>query len=167
MVAASNMPTTEQIHSMVDRYRAAASPFSGSELLSAHYRDVPLLSSAWGIGYIGLPFSENGHVSVLGLQLPLPVDTTFVASLQYRGTMRLRVEEFAPTDGDAARSVETLSSLLDVFKTIQQVRENTPSDHPMMQAINSIKVEQHKDHAVLTANVPIELLRQLATPTAH
>jgi hypothetical protein len=166
MVAASNMPTTEQIHSMVDRYRAAASPFSGSELLSAHYRDVPLLSSAWGIGYIGLPFSENGLVSVLGLQLPLPVDTTFVASLQYRGAIRLRVEEFAPTDADAARSVETLSALLGVLKTLQRVKENTPADTPMMQAINSLKVEQHKDRAVITANVPIELLRQLATPSS-
>ena len=165
MVAASNMPTTEQIHSMVDRYRAAASPFSGSELLSAHYRDVPLLSSAWGIGYIGLPFSENGLVSVLGLQLPLPIDTTFVASLQYRGTIRLRVEEFAPTEADAARSVETLSTLLGVLRTLQPVKENTPADDPMMQAINSLKVEQHKDRAVITANVPIELLRQLAIPS--
>src|SRR5271170_2489322 len=42
-VAASNMPTTEQIHAMLDRYRAAASPFSGSSLLAARYRDVPLL----------------------------------------------------------------------------------------------------------------------------
>lgn len=164
MVAASNMPTTEQIHSMVDRYRAAASPFSGSSLLSAHYKDVPLLSSAWGIGYIGLPFSENGYVSVFGLQLPLPVDTTFVASLQYRGTVRLRIEEFAPTDADAARSVESLSSVLAVFKTLQQAREATPADAAMAQMINSLKVEQHKDRAVLTANVPIELIRQLATP---
>ena len=98
-VAASNMPTAEQIHSMLDRYRAAASPFSGSSLLAARYRDVPLLSSAWGIGHIGLPFSENGRITVMGLQLPLPEDTTFVASLQYRGAVRLRVEEFAPTEG--------------------------------------------------------------------
>jgi hypothetical protein len=167
MVAASNMPTTEQIHSMVDRYRAAASPFSGSSLLSAHYADVPLLSSAWGIGYIGLPFSENGRISVLGLQLPLPVDTTFVASLQYRGTVRLRVEEFAPTEAAAARSVEALSTLLAVLKTLQRTREGTPTDALMMQTISSLKVEQHKESAVLTANVPIELLRQLATPATQ
>src|ERR1700726_4506685 len=35
-IAASNMPTAEQIHSILDRHRAAASPFSGSSLLSAH-----------------------------------------------------------------------------------------------------------------------------------
>ncbi|HEY2860756.1 MAG TPA: hypothetical protein VGJ21_20255, partial [Terracidiphilus sp.] len=60
-IAASNMPTTEQIHAMLDRYRAAASPFSGSSLLATYYRDVPLLSSAWAIGHIGLPFSQNGR----------------------------------------------------------------------------------------------------------
>ena len=71
-IATSNMPTTEQIHSMLDRYRAAASPFSGSSLLAARYRDVPLLSSAWAIGHIGLPFSDRGYISIFGLQLPLP-----------------------------------------------------------------------------------------------
>src|SRR5436305_1660273 len=71
MIAASNMPTAEQIHSILDRRRTAASPFSGSSLLSARYRDVPLLSSAWGIGHIGLPFSDRGYIAVFGLQLPL------------------------------------------------------------------------------------------------
>ncbi len=164
-VAASNMPTVEQIHSILDRYRAAASPFSGSSLLSARYGDVPLLSSAWGIGYIGLPFSENGRISVMGLQLPVPVDTTLVASLQYRGAVRLRVEEFAPSEVAAARSVEALSTLLEVFRSLQRVQERTPADVPMAQAIGSLKVEQHKDRAVLTANIPIELLKQLATPS--
>ncbi|HEY8997905.1 MAG TPA: hypothetical protein VIM60_08400, partial [Edaphobacter sp.] len=31
-IAASNMPTVEQIHSILDRHRSAASPFSGSSL---------------------------------------------------------------------------------------------------------------------------------------
>ena len=63
-IAASNMPTAEQIHSILDRHRSAASPFSGSSLLSARYRDVPLLASAWGIGHIGLPFSDRGYITV-------------------------------------------------------------------------------------------------------
>src|SRR6202789_2835104 len=50
-LAASNMPTAEQIHSILDRNRAAASPFSGSSLLSARYRDGPAFSSAWAIGH--------------------------------------------------------------------------------------------------------------------
>src|SRR5215469_11635970 len=88
-IAASNMPSTEQIHSILDRHRSAASPFSGSSLLSERYRDVPLLASAWGIGRIGLPFSERGAITLFGLQLPLPEDTTFVASLRFVGTLHL------------------------------------------------------------------------------
>jgi hypothetical protein len=112
-IAASNMPTPEQIHAMLDRYRAAASPFSGSSLLAARYRDVPLLSSAWGIGHVGLPFSERGRITVFGLELPLPEDTTFVASLRYGvGGVRLRVEQIAPTEEDAARSAQALGMLV-------------------------------------------------------
>jgi hypothetical protein len=159
------MPTVEQIHSMLDRYRAAASPFSGSSLLSARYGDVPLLSSAWGIGHVGLPFSENGHVTVLGLQLPLQEDSTFVASLQYRGTVRLRVEEIAPSEADAAKSAEMLSTLLGVFRSIQRV-QSAPTEAAMEQAIDSLRIEQHKDRAVLTGNIPIALVKQLATPAS-
>ena len=108
-VAASNMPTAEQIHAMLDRYRAAASPFSGSSLLAARYHDVPLLSTAWGIGHIGLPFSERGRITVFGIDLPLPEDTTFVASLRSVGALHLRIEQIAPTDADAARSAAALS----------------------------------------------------------
>src|SRR5271170_5152519 len=111
-VAASNMPTTEQIHSILDRHRAAASPFSGSSLLSSRYRDVPAFSSAWAIGHIGLPFSDRGYISIFGLQLPLPEDTTFVASLRYLGTLHLRIEQIAPTEADAAQASATLTTLL-------------------------------------------------------
>jgi len=160
-IAASNMPTTEQIHSILDRHRAAASPFSGSSLLSARYRDVPLLSSAWAIGHIGLPFSDRGYISIFGLQLPLSEDTTFVASLRYVGVLHLRIEEFAPTEADAARTTQTLNTLLNLFRSIQQSHPTDANDAALLQMTNSIKIVQHEDRAVLTANIPIELLRQL------
>ena len=121
-IAASNMPTPEQIHSILDRHRAAASPFSGSSLLSARYRDVPAFSSAWAIGHIGLPFSDRGYISIFGLQLPLPEDTTFVASLRYLGTLHLRIEQIAPTDADAAHATETLTSLLMLMKSVEHTQ---------------------------------------------
>ncbi|MCU1320797.1 MAG: hypothetical protein JWM43_446 [Acidobacteriaceae bacterium] len=166
-VAASNMPTAEQIHSILDRFRSAASPFSGSSLLSALYEDVPLLSSAWGIGHVGLPFSERGRITVMGLELPLAEDTNFVASLQYRGSVRLRVEQIAPTELDAARSAESLSTLLGLFRSLQRAQQGAPSDAAITQAMDSLKVEQHKDRAVVTANIPMDLLKQLATPSAQ
>jgi hypothetical protein len=167
-IAASNMPTAEQIHSILDRHRSAASPFSGSSLLSARYRDVPAFSSAWAIGHIGLPFSERGSISIFGLKLPLPENTTFVASLRYLGTLRLRIEQIAPTDADAARATETLTSLLTLMKSVQlaqaQIQPHPTTDAAFRDLTDSTKIEQHKDRAVLTANIPLELVKQLAAP---
>jgi len=166
-IAASNMPTAEQIHSILDRHRSAASPFSGSSLLSARYRDVPLLASAWGIGRIGLPFSDRGYISLFGLQLPLPEDTTFVASLRYTGSLRLRIEEISPTDADAARAAQSLSMLIDLFKSLQQIRPRDQGDAAFLEMIGSLRMEQHKDRAVLTATVPMQLLQQLTSTTSR
>ena len=163
-IAASNMPTTEQIHSILDRHRAAASPFSGSSLLSARYRDVPLLAGAWAIGHIGLPFSDRGYISVLGLQLPLPEDTTFVASLRYVGALHLRIEQIAPSEADAARSAQALTMLLGLVKSIPQGQSGFPADVAVRNMLASLKIEQHKNLTILTGTVPLELLKQLTSP---
>ena len=167
MIAASNMPTPEQIHSILDRHRSAASPFTGSSLLSARYRDVPAFSSAWAIGHIGLPFSDRGYVSILGLRLPMPEDTTFVASLRFLGALHLRIEEIAPTDADAARATETLTSVLVLLKTVEhtqaEMHPNNSPDASFLDLMNSAKIEQHKDRAVLTASIPLDLVKRLTT----
>ena len=169
-IAASNMPTTEQIHSMLDRYHAAASPFSGSSLLAARYRDVPLLSSAWGIGHVGLPFSERGQITIFGLGLPLPEDTTFVASLRIGvGNLHLRVEQIAPSEADAARSAEALGSLVQLVQAIQpavSAQSDKPDADAVHQFATSLKIEQHKDRAILTATLPLQLLKKLTAPAA-
>jgi hypothetical protein len=167
-IAASNMPTPEQIHSILDRHRAAASPFSGSSLLSERFRDVPAFSSAWAIGHIGLPFSDRGYVSIFGLQLPMPEDTTFVASLRFLGALHLRIEQIAPTEPDAARATETLTTLLVVLKSVEhtqmQLHPNA-YDAPFLELMKSAKIEQHRERAVLTANIPLDLVKRLATPS--
>ena len=168
-IAASNMPTPEQIHSILDRHRAAASPFAGSSLLSARYRDVPAFSSAWAIGHIGLPFSDRGYISVLGLQLPMPEDTTFVASLRFLGALHLRIEQIAPTDADAAHATETLTTLLVVLKSVEQARmqmhRKETTDASFLELMNSARIEQHRDRAVLTASIPVDLVKRLTTPS--
>jgi len=163
-IAASNMPTAEQIHSILDRHRSAASPFSGSSLLSARYRDVPLLSSAWGIGHIGLPFSDRGFISLFGLQLPLAEDTTFVASLRYTGSLRLRIEEISATEADAAQAAQKLSMLIGLFQSLQQVQPRNSQDAALLRMMSSIKMDQRKDRAILSATVPLELLQSLTNP---
>ncbi len=172
-VAASNMPTTEQIHLILDRYSASASPFSGSSLLNARYRNVPLLSNAWAIGHIGLPFSDSGRISVLGLELPLPADTTFVASLSTVASLRsivalhLRVEQIAANEADAQHSAEALSTLLTLFKSLIAAHppaEPTAEGAAMQKFIDSLNIEQRKERVLLTGSMPLDLLRKASEP---
>jgi len=169
-VAVSNMPTTEQIHSMLDRYRAAASPFSGSSLLAARYRDVPLLSSAWGLGHVGLPFSDHGRISIFGLDLPLSADTTFVASLRAGvGALHLRVEELAPSESDAVQTTAALDTLIQLAQAVpvQATAEQDKAEADALREFTgSMKIEQHKDRVVLTASIPLTLVKKLATPAS-
>jgi len=165
MVAASNMPTTEQIHSILDRLRAAASPFAGSSLLNARYSEVPAFSTVWAVGHIGLPFAANGKITVAGLELPLPADTTFVASLRFTTALHLRIDEITANDQDAARSARSLNNLLDLARAIEHVQQSqprTPEDRAMKEFADSIVIEQHKDRATLTATVPVDALKHLA-----
>ncbi len=161
-IAASNMPTAEQIHSILDRHRAAASPFAGSSLLSARYREVPLLSSAWAIGHIGLPFSERGRITAFGLELPMPEDTTFVASLRYVGALHLRVEEIAPSDAEAAKAAESLEAMLGLVRSIETAQPRAVEDAEFKEALDSMKVDRHRDRAVVTATIPLELAKRLS-----
>jgi hypothetical protein len=160
MVAASNMPTAEQIHSILDRYRASASPFSGSSLLGEHYSSIPLLSFAWGIGQIGLPLTESGNMSIGGVQLPLPQDATFVASARFVPSLRLRVEEIAANEQAAARDAGNMNMLLTLFRGFELNQARSTEDTLLLEALSDTKIEQKKERTVLTSTVSLDALRR-------
>lgn len=169
IVAVSNYPSTEMIHSMIDRYRTAALPFAGSSLLAKNYSKVPLLSVAWGIGQIALPLGNNGGARILGLRLPLPVDAMFIASLSWIGKIHMRIEEIAPNDAAAADTTESLQTILVLVKSMENAAGpagGQPAFDPDVRAfINSVDVERHRNQAVLTATIPTALLqRMMNTP---
>ena len=164
MVAVSNTPTAEQIHSILDRYRSAALPFSGSSLLADHYSEVPLLSLAWGIGEIGLPFGDSGHVSLFGLRLPVEFDDKFIASLRWTGSLRLRLEEIAPTEEAATQSAESIQALLTLVRNMQGVLPQEWTDADMKPLLDSIQISHRKDRAVLHATIPPKLVEKLLMP---
>ena len=170
-IGASNTPTAEQIHSMLDRSRASALGTPGSSLLAARYSEVPLLSQAWGIGHIGLPFAKDGYISILGLQLPLPEDTDLVASLRYSGSVHLRIEEIASDPDAAQHTVETLTTLLNIVRGLGSAEPpRNPADSAMRNVLASITLEQHKDRALLNASASLEQIKALTSagsPTAE
>jgi hypothetical protein len=163
MVAVSNTPTAEQIHSILDRYKTAALPFTGSSLLAEHFADVPLLSLAWGIGQIGLPLGdEGGNLKIMGMSLPLPLDGTFIASLSWTGKVRLRVEEIARDDAAAKISADAFGNLLTL---IRGVEDNAPAgaDPDTKALLDSAQVEHEHNRAVFTAILPSGLMQKLVS----
>jgi hypothetical protein len=165
MVAVSNTPTAEQIHAIVDRYRTAALPFSGSSVLSDYYSQVPALSIAWGIGRISLPFWSEGGPRVFGVTLPLDTDTAFIASVRFLGNLRLRVEEIAPSQAAAAATTNALQSMLGLLSAAMTSVQNNPQSKDYRTVINSASVTQHGSRTVLTATIPLDLVKQLTSGT--
>jgi hypothetical protein len=162
MIAVSNTPSAEQIHSIIDRHRTAALPFAGSTLLSEHYHEVPLLSLAWGVGQIGLPFSESGAISVFGLSLPLQADSTIVASVRWAGTFRLRVEEIAPTDEAAATQAAALATLVTMARGFTVPLASNPANNGLKELLKTAEVTQKRNRVVVTATLAPSLLTALS-----
>ena len=162
MVAISNTPSTEQIHSMLDRHRTAALPFSGSTLLAEHYSEMPILSVAWGMGAIGLPFTESGGIRVFGMQLPLAPDTTFLASVHWAGDLKLRVVEIAASDSIAASQANNLSMLLNLARGATVGLNESAANNGLRDVLRTAQISQKRSrveiNATLPRNLPVELL---------
>jgi hypothetical protein len=147
MLAVSNTPTPEQIHSMLDRHATAAWPFAGSTMLRQHFHDVPLLSLAWGVGQIGLPFSESGAISILGLSLPLEADSTIIASMGWTGA--LRIEEIDLTEEAAARQAAALATLVTLARGFTAPLADNSANNGLRELLKTAEVTVEKRNRVV------------------
>ena len=166
MLAISNYPTPEMIHSMLDRHRTAALPIAGSSLLAQHYHDVPLLALAWGIGQIGLPLSESGAIHVFGVDLPLQDDSLIVASvtpsLPLAGSLNIKVEDIAPTDQAAESQAASLATLITLARTLSSPLAKNTANAGLDQLLNTAAVTQHRNRVVVTASITPAQLSSMA-----
>lgn len=162
MIAASNMPTPEQIHSMLDRRRTSFFSPAGPSLLNARFGDVPALSSVWAIGQLALPLSAHGQLSAFGVALPLSAESTFVASLRFTTALHLRIDQMTRTDAEATQSVQSLTTLLLLLRNLQPTARSD-EEVALRQFVESISIQQHGERASLTATIPPELLKHLDT----
>jgi hypothetical protein len=160
-IAISNTPTPEQIHAILDHDHAFYP--AGPTLLQDHFRDIPVFSLAWGLGQIEAPLTGDGNVKVFGFRIPLPTNTVFVASARFIDALHLRVEEIAPDSTVASASAGVARTVLAFYSGEQRLRSavgGTP-DADMAALLRTIQIEQKDNRAILTATVPVELLRRL------
>jgi len=189
MVAVSNTPTPEQIHSMLDRHSTAAWPFAGSTLLRRRYSELPLLSMAWGVGQLGLPFSDDCDasragsndgeqmgqlglpvpkscsISVLGFSLPLKADSTIVASVAPAlvGSLHLRVEEETPSEEAASSQASSLNLLILVARSFTDRLANNPANNGLKELLKTAEVSQKRNRVLVTARLSPSLFSGLAS----
>ena len=159
MVTASNHDESWVIHGIIDRSRKLASPFGGPALLRQNYKYVPQLplpSLGWAI--FKLDSSETGPVNA---PFPVGIPATIVASVRYLGAVHFRAEALTESDTAAEQLASQMETFLQVFHSAEvSVGGQTP-DPDFKRALDSVKVEQKKNRAVLTAVIPTELIRKL------
>ena len=162
LVAVSNAPTAEQIHSIIDRYHSAASPFTGDTLLSRYYSKVPLLSEAWGIGEVEPSTGPGIQFPVFGLPMTLPAGAAFIGSIRYLGSVHLRLVEIAPDANVAKESVEMVNLALGLIRSTQvSIGAKDANTADWEAFVHSMTVEQKDKRAIFQAVVPTRLVRSL------
>jgi len=83
-----------------------------------------------------------------------------VASVRYLGAVHFKAQAFTESDAEASRLVDRLDTFLNVFHTAEST-VSTPGPDPDIKAFfDSLKIQPEKSRAVLTATVPLGLIRK-------
>ena len=83
-----------------------------------------------------------------------------VASIRYLGTVHFKAEAFTASEDEAKRLTEQLNAFLKIFQAIDINGPVQSSDPDIKQFFDNLKIEQHKDRAVLTTIVPHGFIRK-------
>lgn len=158
-VAASNLDDPMVIHAIVDRSRKLASPFGGPALLRQYYKEVPLASLGWAIFKLQ-PATDLATADPIGWSFLFPRPTTVVASVRYLGAVHFRAQAFTESEEQASQVVQRIDTYLNVFRTAETT-VSTPGPDPDIKAfLDSLQIQQQKTRALLTATVPLGLIRK-------
>jgi hypothetical protein len=158
-VAASNLDDPLVIRGIIDRSRKLASPFGGPVLLRQYYKDVPFASLAWAIFRV-LPPANPSASGPIGWSFLFAKPATVVASVRYLGAVHFKAQAFTGSEQDASQVAERVDTYLNLFRTAEST-VSTPGPDPDIKAFfDSLKVQAEKTRAMLTATIPLALIRK-------
>jgi hypothetical protein len=156
-VAISNSDDPTVIRGIVDRSRRLASPFRGPAFLRQYYKRVPIASLAWAIARVE---PDRGFFAG-GPALLFPKPAVLVVSARYIRAFHLKAEAVTADPDDAKVIAERASTFLNVFHAAESSLTNQGTDADVKAFFESLKVEQQRDRAVLTATVPPGFIRKV------
>jgi hypothetical protein len=158
-VAVSNSDDPTVIRGIIDRSRRLASPFRGPAFLRQYYKHVPIASLAWVIARVD---PDRGLlVGNSGLLFPKPA--VLVVSARHFRALHLKAEAFTASTDDAQAIADRTSTFLSVFHAAESSLTNQGTDADVRTFFESLKVEQQKDRAILTATIPPGFIRKVLT----
>jgi hypothetical protein len=158
-VAASNLDDPLVIRGIIGRSRKLASPFGGPALLRQYYKEVPLASLGWAIFKIQ-PSADLSATGPIGWSFLFPKPATVVASVRYLGAVHFKAQAFTGSEEEANQLAGRIDTYLNVFRTAEST-VSTPGPDPDIKAFfDSLKIQQQKNRAWLTATVPLGLIRK-------
>lgn len=166
--AASNTDGSDAIHGMVDRYKQAALPFAGPDIVRDYYARVPLGSVVWTIARIPPNSTPQDRTELL---LPgswsslLPRGSVVIASARPLNEVHLRAQVITRGEAEARAFSERIGTFLAVFKTLNISMDGGGPDPDVKKAFDSFEVRQDKNEAVLTASVPFAFFKKIVSET--
>lgn len=164
LAAASNNDDPDVIHGMIDRYRGAALPFAGPQLVHDYYHRVPFGSLVWTIA--NSP-SQEVRLDRSELLLPgawsslLPRGSVVIASARPLNDVHVRALVIARSEEQARTFTERVDAFLTLFKAIDISMEGGGPDPDVKKAFDSLAIKQEKSEAVLSAQMPFGFFKKL------
>jgi hypothetical protein len=164
--AASNNADPGFIHYIIDRYKQSALPFPGPALVRDYYPRVPLGSVVWTIARTPAQASMQDRGELLipgGWSALLPKGSVVIASARPLTDVHLRAQVITQSDAEARGFAGRLNAFLALFSTIDISMDGGGPDPDVKKAFESLKVEQDKNEAIVTANVPFAFFRKIVS----
>ena len=167
-VAASNLEDPLVIRGIIQRSRKLASPFGGPALLRQYYKEVPLASLGWAIFKIQPSAGVSVSGSVTGWSFLFTKPATAVASVRYLGAVHFKAQAVTGSDEEANQVAARIETYLNLFRSAESTVPAAPgTDADIKTFFDSLKIQTQKNRAVLTAAVPLALIRKvLEAPAA-
>ena len=164
-VAASNVDGSQDIHGIIDRYRAAALPFGGPKLIRDNYEHVPIGSLAWSILRTTTAGEHSSPFLPGDVALFMPANTTIVTSARALKSVHLKVELFTQSEADAQKFKTQTDVFLTLFKSVEGSVQPNGNDKDVKAVFDNIKIEQSGSRAELTAVIPFDFFKKLLAET--
>ena len=160
-VAVSNVDDGSVIRGMVDRSRKRGLPQRGPQMVQEFRGHLPLTSVAWTIARIKPgenPILQKVYSPTWGTGFTL---VAAVGPSLTNGTIQLKVNAIAGTDDAAKQLAENVGTLISLYQAIEANAQQGGGDPDVKAFVDSVKVEQQKDKAVLTATLPPGFLKKM------